>query len=46
MDGSFTTIPRPLSQISVFAVPRSMATSPDIQLTTFGNNTEDIVSST
>ena len=36
IDGSFTTMPLPFSQIRVLAVPRSMATSPEIQFNTLG----------
>ncbi|GIS54655.1 hypothetical protein Ct9H90mP29_16970 [bacterium] len=42
IDGSLTTMPLPLSQIKVFAVPRSMATSPESQFKTLGNDLEDI----
>ena len=36
IDGSFTTMPLPLSHIRVLAVPRSIATSPEIQFNTLG----------
>ena len=36
IEGSFTTIPLPFNQMSVFAVPKSIATSPEIQFNKLG----------